>query len=636
MSTAFHGYALPTSSTTYTPNQFFDVVLPNASRGCLRLVGFLIRKTLGWSDEHGNPRNPEAHVSYKELIEDAGISRGAIKDAIQEALDKRFVQCLRFGQPHRPNEEGFSALYSLKWDETEKYVTNPDEFNGFFAGNGNLTHIPNQFFDYTIPREPLAVVQVIGVIIRTSIGWQSKFGFRRQQTELSFSEIMRRTGINSRTTVSNAIKAAVEGNHIRRVEHGVFDPNAGVQSKASVYAIRWNDDDPKPKVVEKPVADESTQPTLFDLAEGDGSKTGPDTQFKNRTGKTTVQKLDRSSTVQKVDWEDDSETGLDERSKNGPATVQEMDCLEFKKRTDIKTTNLNNTPKQQQTEAGDVVAGGGLSLALLIGKLMAEGIEATTAAKLVENFPAERIMRQIEALPSRRIKTSRTGFLIRAIEMDIPIEGQGVAKESHARVMAGHFYAELGGNQDEPVSHVSPSDEDAATSLLGRIPQELQAESKSIGRDFGRYIRKKQDGSKFPIRTLSLAVRSYGDEFVASRREKFEADRKRKFQEAKEEHEKQSQAAYQEYLGGLANSIETTEPELWDQFNIWLTNKVERRKRMSETIYRRTLEEIESPGGKTPFLIEFLSDSRPELAPSFWEWDAKLNPRPFTTEGKRP
>ena len=88
--------------------------------------------------------------------------------------------------------------------------------------------------------------------------------------------------------------------------------------------------------------------------------------------------------------------------------------------------------------------------------------------------------------------------------------------------------------------------------------------------------------------------------------------------------------------GGLASSIETTEPELWDQFNLWLTNKVERRKRMSETIYRRTLEEIESPGGKTPFLIEFLSESRPELAPSFWEWDAKFNPRPFTTEGKRP
>ncbi|MFX9031543.1 hypothetical protein ABTN13_20795, partial [Acinetobacter baumannii] len=70
---AFQGYAPPTSSTTYTPNQFFDVVLPRASRGCLRLVAYLIRKTLGWSDEHGNPQNPEATVTYRELIEKAGI-----------------------------------------------------------------------------------------------------------------------------------------------------------------------------------------------------------------------------------------------------------------------------------------------------------------------------------------------------------------------------------------------------------------------------------------------------------------------------------------------------------------------------------------------------------------------------------
>lgn len=90
-SQAFQGFKLPTSSTTYTPNQFFDVVLPHASRGCLRLVAYIIRKTLGWSDEHGNPQNPNAHVTYRELIENAGISRGAIKEAIAEAMDKRFI-----------------------------------------------------------------------------------------------------------------------------------------------------------------------------------------------------------------------------------------------------------------------------------------------------------------------------------------------------------------------------------------------------------------------------------------------------------------------------------------------------------------------------------------------------------------
>lgn len=108
-SQAFQGFKLPTSSTTYTPNQFFVVVLPHASRGCLRLVAYIIRKTLGWSDEHGNPQNPNAHVTYRELIENAGISRGAIKEAIAEAMDKRFIDYLRFGQPHKAGEEGFSA-----------------------------------------------------------------------------------------------------------------------------------------------------------------------------------------------------------------------------------------------------------------------------------------------------------------------------------------------------------------------------------------------------------------------------------------------------------------------------------------------------------------------------------------------
>ncbi len=41
----FTGYPAPTSNTTYTPNQFFDVVLRHSSRGCVRLVAYMIRKT---------------------------------------------------------------------------------------------------------------------------------------------------------------------------------------------------------------------------------------------------------------------------------------------------------------------------------------------------------------------------------------------------------------------------------------------------------------------------------------------------------------------------------------------------------------------------------------------------------------
>ena len=83
---AFSGYPKPTSNTTYTPNQFFDVVLPHSSRGVVRLVGYMIRKVLGWSNPDGSPREPQVRVSYSELTSEAGISRGAIRESIDEAL----------------------------------------------------------------------------------------------------------------------------------------------------------------------------------------------------------------------------------------------------------------------------------------------------------------------------------------------------------------------------------------------------------------------------------------------------------------------------------------------------------------------------------------------------------------------
>jgi hypothetical protein len=69
---SFPGFAPPTSNTTYTPNQFFDVVLPHASRGCIRIVAYLLRKTLGWCDALGNPQREQIAVSNSELERRAG------------------------------------------------------------------------------------------------------------------------------------------------------------------------------------------------------------------------------------------------------------------------------------------------------------------------------------------------------------------------------------------------------------------------------------------------------------------------------------------------------------------------------------------------------------------------------------
>ena len=77
-------------------------------------------------------------------------------------------------------------MYELKWDDRPEYLKDPRQFRGFFAGEGNRTYIPNQFFDVVIPNEKLAVVKVVGAVIRFSIGFQNKWGHRLQKVALSY------------------------------------------------------------------------------------------------------------------------------------------------------------------------------------------------------------------------------------------------------------------------------------------------------------------------------------------------------------------------------------------------------------------------------------------------------------------
>jgi hypothetical protein len=235
----FSGFASPTSNTTYTPNQFFDVCLPNHSRGVVRLVGYMIRKTLGWCDSNGNPQHETVTFSYGDLEKDAGLSHGMIRLALYEAEKGGFIRCVRQGKASGRSESGNSAVYELAWDETGEYVKNPNLFKGFFAGDGNRTYIPNQYFDEVIPTEPLATIQVVGAIIRFSIGFVNKYGHRRQRVALSYLDIQRYAKIASPRILSKTIRHAIAKNYVERIEEGYFDPNGGMMSRSAHYALKW-------------------------------------------------------------------------------------------------------------------------------------------------------------------------------------------------------------------------------------------------------------------------------------------------------------------------------------------------------------------------------------------------------------
>jgi len=220
----FIGFSLPTSNTTYTPNQFFDVCLPHCSRGTVRLVAYLIRKTLGWSDAQGRPQAEQHAVSYADF-ERAGVGRDMIKSAIDEAIKGHFIRCIRAPHANASGKPGISGLYELLWDERNSdYIKDPKQFRGFFAGEGNRTYIPNQFFDLIVPHQPLSVVKVVGSVIRFSIGFQNKWGHRRRNVALSFQHLLNYTRLSDRTTLTQAIRKSLAANFIERVESGFFDP----------------------------------------------------------------------------------------------------------------------------------------------------------------------------------------------------------------------------------------------------------------------------------------------------------------------------------------------------------------------------------------------------------------------------
>lgn len=237
----FVGFAAPTSNTTFTPNQFFDACLPYGSRGVVRLVAYLIRKTLGWCDHEGNPQEEQITVSYRELITRAGISRDMVRQTLDEAVAGHFIECVREGRANAPGEAGQSARYQLRWDASSEYRKRPQDFRGFFEGQGNRTDIPNQFFDVIVPHEPLSVIKAVGAVIRFSIGFQAKRGGRRQQVALSYREIERYARIGSPVDLSKALRTALAKNYLVRLAPGVFS-HRFAERRPAIYALRWADD----------------------------------------------------------------------------------------------------------------------------------------------------------------------------------------------------------------------------------------------------------------------------------------------------------------------------------------------------------------------------------------------------------
>ncbi len=146
----FAGFQRPTANYLFCPNQFFDICLSSNSRGVVRIVAYILRQTIGWLDKDGMPINQQIKVSYRDLIEKAGVSRGAVGPALQRAAAMGFIECRVEGNSKSTGKSSQTAEYAIRWDESGWFTKTLEQFNGFFTGEGNRTSIPNSFFDQII------------------------------------------------------------------------------------------------------------------------------------------------------------------------------------------------------------------------------------------------------------------------------------------------------------------------------------------------------------------------------------------------------------------------------------------------------------------------------------------------------
>ena len=237
---SFQGFEHLEANFLYCPNQFLDLCIPNCSRSCVRLVAYVLRESLGWVDENGEPINEHVSVPYHKVKAEAGISNKQIPRARKEAIKMGFLRCVQEARPNRKGAPAQTGMLALRWDEEgSAYCTDLSAFKGFYAGAGHVTRIPNGFFDHVVPKETLSRVKIVATVLRHTVGYENpKTGGRRAEAPLAYKYIQQYANIRDPKTLRENLKFCIEAGYIRVTTPGCTDLG-GQGSRATRYAPMW-------------------------------------------------------------------------------------------------------------------------------------------------------------------------------------------------------------------------------------------------------------------------------------------------------------------------------------------------------------------------------------------------------------
>jgi hypothetical protein len=618
----FPGFPDFRANVTFVPIQFFTVVVPRCSRGTVRIVGYALRKVLGWVDEHGNPTREQLRFSYRELTAKAGVSRDCIADALREATERRCLRCVQTAEPDRAGLPGQSGVYELCWDQDGPYTDRPADFKGFYYPEAVVIqereqgmvvsrpkaarkNIPNAFFDYLLPKERLSVIRVVAALLFYSIQW-GPGGERKVPVSRSITELCRLTGM-SRHHVHGAVMAACQSGYIEQIDHGCFDPCAGKESRAATYGIRWA----KPIRVER--APEPQEAPSGQVGEGEREQRQTETRNVEPVGKS---ERDRSEKVN------------GERSKmvNGIRVKREL-------KNDQSTAKGSDPAAATSALCPEpfAVANSGLDF------LLEAGFDKVTAAMLARRNATEVIQRQIEWLPYRTANRNRLGLLRRAIEEDWPkpsgAELAGTDSELHsaAKLFARHYYPAYHGFSGEAGTEPFPKDIQVGVQFVSRLLRQENDPAKlpEWGRRFGRFMSDAHKGDPKAKPNLSFALVLYGDKFLKKLQSEGEARRTEALGKARKAHHAAFAGVYLSFLRQAEIELQQAKPSVYETFS---KHREKLRRSMTNgplLVSADWIAVFDTEESRLLALAEFFGKNPHAHVPDFWEWDARFNPGKF-------
>ena len=553
---SFPGFPDFQANVTFVPIQFFTVVVPYCSRGTVRIVGYALRKVLGWVDEHGNPTREQLRFTYRELIEDAGVSRKSITKALREAVERHCLRCLQPPRPDRSGQPAQSGVYELCWDHEGRYTDRPDDFRGFFYPEAAVVevqevsdivrrpkaarkNIPNAFFDYLLPQERLSVIRVVAALLFYSIQW-GPGGERKVPVNKSISELSRLAKL-SRHHVHSAVLEARKRGYIEQVDPGCFDPAAGKESRAATYGIRWNR-----------------------TAEAGGTARSQAKHLDAQPVKKGEREVERSKMV------DGAPVRKGERNRSEMVNGDRSKMVNgISIKTELKTDNSTAVPPDGKEDRSgmreEAVADSRFQL------LRKAGFDERVARRLAQRHSEEVIERQINWLPNRNVTRSRLGLLRRAIEEDWPKPDTTDLADndsSLARGFASHYYAAYHGFEGEARTEPFPKDVEIAAKFIPRLLAQERDEAliPEWGRRFGRLIREKHQGDAKAKPNLSFALVLYGDKFLRMLQQEGATRKRKALGSAREAHQRAFTPAFVAYLRLAETELQEANPTVYEAF----------------------------------------------------------------------